>query len=76
MKKYVIITISIIQKCPSRLKKILKYINGEKSLKNPFVIYLDFLSEKSYTQKKTIDEPSGQAMFSSCSFDEKENKLD
>ena len=28
-----------------------------------------------YTEKKTIYEPSGSAMFLSCSFDEKENKL-
>ena len=31
--------------------------------------------EKSYTEKKAIHEPSGWAMFTSCSFDEKENKL-
>ena len=31
--------------------------------------------EKSDTEKKAIYEPSGSAMFLSCSFDEKENKL-
>ena len=31
--------------------------------------------EKSYTEKKAIHEPSGWAMFTSCSFDENENKL-
>ena len=87
MKKYVIITIAIIQKCPSRLKNILKYIYGEKSLKAPFAIYLDLECllkkeqscqnnpEKSYTEKKAKHEPSGWAMFTRCSFDEKENKL-
>ena len=32
--------------------------------------------EKSYREKKTKHKPSGQAMFTKCSFDEKENKLD
>ena len=32
--------------------------------------------EKSYTEKKTKHEPSGWAMFTKFSFDEKENKLD
>ena len=71
---------------PKQAEKILKYIHREKSLKAPFAIYLDleFLlkkeqscqnnPEKSYTEKKTIHEPSGWAMFTSCSFDEKENK--
>ena len=31
--------------------------------------------EKSYTEKKPIYEPSASAIFLSCSFDEKENKL-
>ena len=68
-------------------EKILKYIHREKSLKAPFTIYLDLECllkkeqscqnnpEKSYTEKKAIHEPSGWAMFTSCSFDEKENKL-
>ena len=72
---------------PKQAEKILKYIHGEKSLKNPFAIYLDLEyllkkeqscqnnPEKSYTEKKAIHEPSGWAMFTSCSFDEKENKL-
>ena len=87
MNKYAIIMIAIVQKCPNRLKKILKYTNGEKSLKAPFTIYLDLECllkneqscqnnpEKSYTEKKTIYKSSGWAMFTSCSFDEKENKL-
>ena len=31
--------------------------------------------EESYTEKKAKHEPSGWAMFTRCSFDEKENKL-
>ena len=31
--------------------------------------------EKSYTQKKARHEPSGWAMFTRCSFDKKENKI-
>ena len=72
---------------PKEAEKILKYIHGEKSLKDPFTIYLDLECllrkeqssqnnpEKSYTEKKDILEPSGWAMFTSCSLDEKENKL-
>ena len=72
---------------PKQTEKTLKYIYGEKSLKAPFAIYLDLECllkkeqscqnnpEKSYTEKKAIHEPSGWAMFTSCSFDEKENKL-
>ena len=32
--------------------------------------------KKSYAEKKAKYEPSGWAMFTKCSFDEKENKLD
>ena len=68
---------------PKQAEKVLKYIHGEKSLKAPFTIYLDLERllkkeqscqnnpEKSYTEKKTIHEPSGWVMFTSCSFDEK-----
>ena len=68
-------------------EKILKYIHGGKSLKAPFSIYLDLECllkkeqsfqnnpEQAYTEKKAIHEPSGWAMFTSRSFDEKENKL-
>ena len=68
-------------------EKILKYNPGEKSLKAPFAIYLDLECllkkeqscqnnpEKSYTEKKARHEPSGWAMFTRCSFNEKENKL-
>ena len=33
-------------------------------------------SEKSYTEKKTKDSPSGYSIFTSCSFDPTKNKLD
>ena len=72
---------------PKWVEKILKYNPGEKSLKAPFAIYLDLECllkkeqscqnnpEKSYTEKKARHEPSGWAMFTRCSFDKKENKL-
>ena len=74
---------------PKWVEKILKYNPGEKSLKAPFSIYLDLeftlLKKeqscqnnpgKSYTEKKAKHEPSGWAMFTKCSFDGAENKLD
>ena len=69
------------------VKKVLKYNPGEKSLKAPVAIYLDLECllkkeqycqknpEKFYTEKKAKHEPSGWAMFTRCSFDKKENKL-
>ena len=73
---------------PNQVEKILKYNPGEKSLKAPLTIYLDLECllekeqscqnnlEKSYTGKKAIHETPGWAMFTRCSFDKKENKLD
>ena len=67
--------------------KSVKYNPGEKSLKAPFAIYLDLECllkkeqscqnnpKKSYAEKKARHEPSGWAMFTRCSFDKKENKL-
>ena len=91
MNKYAIHTIATAQKCLSRLKKILNYNPGEKSLKAPFAIYLDLECllkklqshgnnsnnnlEESCTQKKAKHEPSHWEMFTRCSFDKKENKL-
>ena len=72
---------------PKWVEKILKYNPGEKSLKAPFPIYLDLECllktlqycqnnpKKSYTEKKAKHEPSGSAMFTRCSFDKKEHKL-
>ena len=66
---------------------ILKHNPGEKSLKAPFVIYLDLECilkqvqycqnnpEKSYTEKIARHEPSGWFMFKKCSFNKEENKL-
>ena len=72
---------------PNWVDKILKYNPEEKSLKAPFAIYLDLKcllkklqssqnnSEKSYTEKKAKHEPCSWAMFTRCSFDKKENKV-
>ena len=72
---------------PEWVDKILKYNPGEKSLKTPFAIYLDLECilkklqssqnnpKRSYTEKNARLEPSGWAMFTRCSFDKKENKL-
>ena len=69
---------SCLIEMPSWVEKVLKYNSGEKSLKAPFAIYLDFECllkkeqscenhpEKCYTQKKAIHEPSGWAMFTKC----------
>ena len=68
--------------------KILKYNQGEKSLKVPAIIYTDLdcwlekMSscqnnlEKSYTEKKTKHTASGYSLFTSCLFDATKNKLD
>ena len=72
---------------PEWVNKILKHNPGEKSIKKPFAIYLDLECtlkklqsiqknpEKSYIQKKARHEPSGWVMFTRCSFDKRENKL-
>ena len=72
---------------PKWFEKILKYNPGEKSLRAPFAIYLDLECllkkeqsfqknpKKSYTEKKAKHEPSGWAVFTKCSFDKVENKL-
>ena len=65
---------------PKWVEKILKYNPGEKSLKAPSAVYKKEKScgnnpEKSYTEKKARHEPSGCAMYTRYSFDEKENKL-
>ena len=68
--------------------KILKYNFGGKSLKFPAIIYaaLECLLEnihssrnyleKLYTEKKTKHTPSGYLLFTKCSFDSTENKLE
>ena len=71
-----------------RNEKMLKYNHEEKSLKAPFVIYLDLKClllkmvsgqndfNNSYTERKTKHELYGWAMFTRCSFDATKNKLD
>ena len=73
---------------PNEDNKILKYYCGEKSLKVPAIIYADVECllekmhscqnnlEKSYTEKKNKHTPSGDSLFTNCSFDETKNKLD
>ena len=71
---------------PTKLNKILKYNHSEKSLKTPFVIYVDLeclLSKQkpcqnnpyeSYTERKAIHEPCGHSLGLACSFDSKGDK--
>ena len=67
-------------------KNIFKYYSRKKSLKAPFALYADFEcllvkeqpyqnnSEKSYTERKTIHEPSGYSLSLIFSFDSTKNK--
>ena len=64
----------------------IKYLPGEKSLKVPFIIYVDLECllkevqssqnnpENSYTEKKVKHKPSGYACYSMCSFAETKNR--
>ena len=73
---------------PEENNKILKYNQGEKSMKVPFIIYADLESllekmstcndnsEKSSTTKITKHTPSGYLLFTHFSFDTTKNKLD
>ena len=68
--------------------KIIKYNQGEKSIKLPFIIYADLecLLEKMSTCYNNPEEssateinkhtPSGYSLFTHCSFDKTKNKLD
>ena len=68
--------------------KILKYNYREKSMKAPFVIYADLESllekmstcyvspAKSSTTKINKHTPSGYSLFTHCSFDKTESKID
>ena len=68
--------------------KTLKYNQGEKSMKAPFIIYADLESllekmntchnnpEKLSTTKINKHTPSGYSLFTQCSFDTTKNKLD
>ena len=73
---------------PEEDNKILKYNQGDKSMKVPFIIYTDLESllekmntchnnsEKSSTTKINKHTPSGYSLFTQCSFDTTKNKLD
>ena len=72
---------------PEWVNKILKHNPGEKSLKAPFTIYIDSectlkkitiyskQPRKILNKKKARHEPSGWAIFTRCSFNKKENKI-
>ena len=73
---------------PEEDNKILKYNHREKSMmKIPFIIYADLESllekmntchnnpEKSSTTKLNKHTPSGNSLFTKCSFDTTKNKL-
>ena len=73
---------------PNEDNKIIKYNQGEKSIKSPFITYadLDCLLEKMSTCYNSPEEsstteinkhtPSGYSLFTHCSFDKTKNKLD
>ena len=73
---------------PEEYNKILKYNEGEKSMKSPFNIYADLERllektntcynnpEKSSTTKINKHTPTGYLLFTHCSFDKTKNKLD
>ena len=73
---------------PTKSNNIIKYNQGEKSIKLPFVIYthLECLLEKMSTCQNNPNEsstteinkhiPSGYSSFTHCSFDQSKNKLD
>ena len=73
---------------PEKDNKILKYNQGEKSMKVPFIIFADLESllenintchnnpEKSSTTKINKYTPSAYSLFTHCSFDTTKNKLD
>ena len=73
---------------PTKDNNIIKYNQGEKSIKLPFIIYADLecLLEKvdtcynnpkeSSTTEINKHRPSGYLLFTHCSFDATKNKLD
>ena len=73
---------------PNEDNKIIKYNQGEKSARSPFIIYADLecLLEKTSTCYNNPEElstteinkhaPSGYSLFTHCSFDKTKNKLD
>ena len=73
---------------PNEDNKIIKYNQGEKPIRSPFIIYADLecLLEKISTCYNNFEEsstteinkhtPSGYSLFTHCSFDKTKNKLD
>ena len=73
---------------PTKDNNIIKYNQGEKSIKLPFAVYADLecLLEKISTCQSNPKEssateinkhtPSGSSLFTHCSFDKTKNKLD
>ena len=73
---------------PTKNNNIIKYNQGKKSIKLPFVVYADLecLLEKMSTCQDNPNEsstteinkhtPSGYSIFTHCSFDQTKNKLD
>ena len=73
---------------PTKDNNIIKYNQGEKSVKLPFVVYadLEYLLEKMSTCQNNPNEsstaeinkhtPSGYSLFMHCSLDKSKNKLD
>ena len=73
---------------PEEYNKILKYKQGEESMRLPFIIIADLECvlekmntchnnpEKSSTTKINKHTPSGYSLFAHCSFDRTKNKLD
>ena len=72
---------------PTKDNNTIKYNQGEKSIKLPFVVYADLERllekmstcynnpEKSSTTEIDKHTPSGYSIFTHCSFDESKNKL-
>ena len=73
---------------PNEDNKIIKYSQGEKSIRSPFIIYVDLECllkkistcynnfEESATTEINKHTPSGYSLFTHCSFDKTKNKLD
>ena len=72
---------------PTKDNNTIKYNQGEKSIKLPFLIYADLecLLEKVSTRQNNPNEsstteinkhtPSGYSLFTHCSFDKSKNKI-
>ena len=73
---------------PTKGNNIIKYNQGEKSVKLPFLVYADLecLLEKMSTCQNNSNQsstteinkhiPSGYSIFTNCSFDKSRNNLD